>query len=186
MKREIRVIGIDDSAFKKVRGKEVLVIGTIYRGGQFMDGIISTKIRKDGNNSTKKLIDMINNSKFSKQAQAIFLDGIALGGFNIVDINRLSYKTNLPVITIIRKKPDINEIKKILKQIGMERKIRIIEKFQKTIKHKKIYFQAVNIDADKTKHLIDICTKNADIPECIRIAHIIGQGVVLGQSRGRA
>ena len=42
MKKEIRVIGIDDSPFNKfVKGKQTLVIATIFRGGSWLDGILS-------------------------------------------------------------------------------------------------------------------------------------------------
>ena len=49
MKKEIRIIGIDDGPFNKFKEKEVLVIGTIFRGGEWLDGVLSTKI-KIGNN----------------------------------------------------------------------------------------------------------------------------------------
>jgi len=186
MKKQIRVIGIDDTPFGKKKNEDVLVIGSIYRGGDYMDGLITTYIKKDGNDSTKKLISMITGSKFYRQLKAIFLDGIALGGFNIIDINELSEKTQLPVITIIRKKPDKDEIRKILKDIGMEEKIMIINKFPKIEKIDKIYVQRVNISLDDTIRLLKICITNSDIPECVRMSHIIGSGVILGQSKGRA
>ena len=44
MKSQIRVIGIDDSPFDKNSNKKVLVVGTIFRGGDFMDGLLSTKV----------------------------------------------------------------------------------------------------------------------------------------------
>ena len=91
-KKEIRVIGIDDSPFNKFGRGNVLVMGVIFRGGSWLDGVLSTKVRVDGNNATKRLTEMINKCKFKPQLQCIFLDGIALGGFNIVDIQQLNKK----------------------------------------------------------------------------------------------
>ena len=51
-KREIRIIGIDDSPFKKFTKGNILVIGTIFRGGTLLDGILTTKVAIDGNSNT--------------------------------------------------------------------------------------------------------------------------------------
>ena len=78
LKKEIRVIGIDDSPFNKFKKGKVLVVGTVFRGGLFLDGVLSTKVNIDGNDSTKKITEMINKCKFKPQLQCIFLDGIAV------------------------------------------------------------------------------------------------------------
>ncbi|MBI2656199.1 DUF99 family protein, partial [Candidatus Woesearchaeota archaeon] len=69
VKKEIRVIGIDDSPFNKFNDKKVLVVGVVMRGGSWVDGILSTKVDVDGSDSTKKLIGMINKCKFKPQLQ---------------------------------------------------------------------------------------------------------------------
>lgn len=182
----MRVIGIDDSPFEKKKDKKVLVTGTIYRGGEFMDGLVSCWVRKDGADSTKKLVSMIKRSKFYSQLKAIFINGIAVGGFNVIDLEKLSEKTGLPVITVIRKKPDLKLIKKTLADIGMEEKIALIEKAPKIEKVGSICIQRVNIPLEDAKKALKICTTNADVPECLRIAHIIGSGIILGESSGGA
>jgi len=118
IKKEMRVIGIDDAPFDKFKKGKVLVVGAVFRGGSFLDGILSTKVDVDGNDATKKIVDMINNSKFKLQLQCIFLDGIAVGGFNVIDVKELNKKTKIPVIIIIRRKPNIENIKKTLIRIN--------------------------------------------------------------------
>ena len=86
MKKQIRILGIDDAAFDKFNDKEVIVIGTVFRGGDFMDGVMTCKVKVDGDDATNKLIEMINKSKFKTQFRAIMLDGIAVAGFNVFDI----------------------------------------------------------------------------------------------------
>jgi len=186
MKKEIRVIGIDDSPFKKFKYGNTLVIGTIFRGGSFLDGILSTKVKVDGSNATSKLINMINSCKFKPQIQCILLDGIALGGFNIVDINKLSKKTKIPVIVVVRRRPDINTIKKTLIKINKKKKIKLIDKAGQVYKIGKIYCQLVNISLEKAKSILKITCTHSLIPEPIRVAHLIASGVAFGESRGRA
>jgi hypothetical protein len=186
MKKEIRVIGIDDSPFDKFKDKEVLVVGTFFRGGDWLDGVLSTKVKVDGNNSTSKLISMINKCKFKPQLRAILLDGIALGGFNIVDINRLNHETRLPVIVVIRKYPDFDKIKDALKKMRKVSKYRLIEKAGKVEKIGKIYIQIAGISLKDAEEVLKICRTRSLLPEPIRVAHLIGAGIIKGESKGDA
>lgn len=186
LKKEIRVIGIDDSPFKKFKKGQVLVVGTVFRGGLFLDGVLSTKVNIDGSNATKKIIGMINECKFKPQLQCIFLNGIAVAGFNVIDVKELSKKTNLPVIVIIRKKPNIKKIKETLIKINKKDKIKLIEKAGHVIPVGEIYMQITGISIEKAKEILKIVCTRSLIPEPIRIAHLIASGITDGQSRGKA
>jgi endonuclease V-like protein UPF0215 family len=188
MKQEIRILGIDDAPFDKFRdkGKNLLVVGTIYRGGNYMDGLLSTKIKVDGSNSTSQLIKMVNQCKFKPQIRAIILDGIALGGFNIIDIEKLHKKTSIPVIVVIRRMPDFRKIKETLKKLKIENKYQLIEKAGKPVKINSIYVQFKGITKEQAKEIIKLSSIHSLLPEPIRVAHIIASGIKEGQSRGRA
>ncbi|MBI2564590.1 DUF99 family protein [Candidatus Woesearchaeota archaeon] len=186
MKKEVRVVGIDDSPFDKFKDKTVFVIGAFYRGGNFLDGVLSTNAEVDGSDSTEKIALMINNSKFKSQLRAIFLDGIAVGGFNVVDVPKLNELTGLPVIVVVRDYPDFKKIFSVLKKIGMNEKIEVIKKLGKPVKIGKIYVQHAGISSDKVKELLKITCTRSFLPEPIRVAHLIAAGVVKGESRGRA
>jgi len=186
MKQEIRVLGIDDAPFEKFKKGKVLIVGTLFRGGRWLDGVLSVKVRVDGNNATSKLIEMVNRSKFKPQLQALLLNGIALGGFNVVDINKLNKKTGVPVIVVIRKYPDFAKIKSALQKLKKMSKYRLIEKAGEVHKVGKIYVQTAGISLeDASKILKVICTRSL-LPEPIRVAHLIGAGIVFGESKGDA
>jgi len=186
MKREIRLIGIDDAPFDKFKKGNVFVVATIFRGGNWLDGVLSTKVRIDGNNSTSKLIEMINKCKFKPQLQAIILDGIAFGGFNIVDVQKLNKKTKIPVIVVIRRMPNFENIKITLKKIGKSQKYKLIEKAGKVHKIGKIYVQLIDISLKDAKEILKISCTRSLIPEPIRTSHIIASGIVEGESKGHA
>ena len=186
LKKEIRILGIDDSPFKKFKRGNVLVVGTIFRGGTFLDGLLTTKVAVDGSNSTSKLIEMINKTKFKPQIRCIFLNGIALGGFNVIDIEELNKKTKIPVIVIIRKFPDFKKIEATLKKIGKHNKYKLIEKAGTPEKVGKIYIQRKGITLDKAKEILKLTCTRSLIPEPLRLAHIIASGVVTGESGGKA
>ena len=190
MKKEIRILGIDDSSFKKKQIKEILVIATVFRGGSFLDGILSTKITVDGNDSTKKIIQMINKTKHKGQLQIIMLNGIALGGFNIIDIKKLSQKIKLPVIVLMRKYPNIKEIFQALKNFKNSKQKQLLIKkagkiYEIKIKNKKIYTQFANISLEKVKKIISLTAIHSLIPEPLRVAHLIASGISLGENKGR-
>jgi len=186
IKKEIRVIGIDDSPFDKFKKGKVLVVGVVMRGGDFIDGVLSTKVDIDGDDSTCQLVNMINKSKFKLQFRCIFLDGIAFGGFNVVDVKELNKKTKIPVVTIIRRKPNIEKIKNTLKRIGKKDKIKLIDKAGNVTKIGEIFVQVTGISLTKLKKILKIVCTRSLIPEPIRLAHLIAAGIVKGESKGRA
>lgn len=180
MKPGVRVIGIDDSPFTR-RSKKILVMGVVYREG-IVEGILSTRVEKDGRDSTEKLITMIKRSRFFQQLRAVLLNSITLAGFNIVDIQRLSAELNLPVIAISRKKPSKEKVRKALANLkdGSE-KILLVEKAGSIFKER-AYLQIAGTDIKPAR---EILSRFSAIPEPIRLAHIIGSGVVRGESSGR-
>ncbi len=156
------------------------------RGGDYLDGLVSCSVEVDGSDSTEKLIRLITKTKHRPQLQYIILDGIAFGGFNVIDISLLHKKTKLPVIVVIRKNPDIKRIFSILKKIKQEKKIKIIKKAGAIHKIGKIYVQLAGICVQEAKEVLSISCSHSLLPEPIRLSHLIASGIVDGESRGRA
>jgi len=186
MKKEIRVLGIDDGPFDKFNDKEVIVIGAIYRGGSFIDGVISTHVKVDGDDSTKQIVRMVNECKFKPQLQAIILDGIAVGGFNVIDVDDLNKKTGIPVIVVMRDYPDFKKIEKALTKLNHEEKIKLLKKAGEVYQLGEIFVQAIGLSLKQAEEIIDITCTHSLLPEPLRVAHLIAGGVVDGESRGRA
>lgn len=191
IKEEIRVVGFDDGPFEKNKTKNVIVVGVIFRGGKFLDGLLSTKIRVDGLNATNKLIKLINGSRHKPQLRVIMLNGITFGGFNIVDIEKLNRRTSLPVIAVTRKKPNFKKIKNALKNLpSFEKRWKMIKKAGKPIRLKinksYVYFQHVGISEQEAKEIILKTTSHGYMPEPLRVAHLIATGIVRGESYGPA
>ena len=187
IKREIRGFGIDEAPFDKFKpGLPVLVVGVVYRK-PCITGVLSTKVSCDGADAAKRLVRMINESRHKKQLRVVMLDGIALAGFNVVDIHELSEKTGLAVIVVVRRKPDLNGIHKALSRFeDAEKRWNIIESAGEVKKQGKIYFQHAGIPEHQAREVIKLTTTSGDLPEPVRLAHIIASGVESGDSRGRA
>lgn len=191
IKSEIRVLGFDDSAFDKNSESLVPVIGVVFRGGKFLDGVLKTEVKVDGLDATEKIVKLINSSRHKQQLKVIMFDGITLAGFNLVDIKEINEKTFLPVIVINRKVPNLEKVKSALKNFNdFEKRWEIVLKAGKIkecrIKNKKIYYQAVGLNDEEAKEIINITSTRSLIPEPLRVAHLIATAIVRGESYGRA
>lgn len=186
IKKEARILGIDDSPFDKFRDKKVLVIGTFFRGGSSLDGVMTTTAAVDGKDATAKIIRMVRKSKFYTQLRAIMLNGIAVGGFNVVDIQRLNKETGIPVVIVMRDYPEVEKIKATLERIGMKDKVKLIEKAGAIHRVGNIHIQLSGCSLEKAKELLKISCTRSHIPEPIRTAHLIAAGIKLGESKGKA
>lgn len=186
VKNEARILGIDDSPFDKFRDRKTLIIGTFFRGGSSLDGVLTTVAAVDGSDATEKIAKMVKKSKFYSQLQAIMLNGIAVGGFNVIDIRRLNSATGIPVIAVMRSYPEAGRIKSTLAGLGMMAKVKLIERAGEIRKVNGIYVQVSGCSLETARELLKISCTRSRIPEPIRAAHLIAAGIKLGESRGKA
>lgn len=190
MKEKIRAIGIDDGPFEFSQEK-VRLVGTVVRAPNYLEGVLSTEVKVDGQDATEKIVKMIKESKFSDQASIIFLDGAAVGGFNLIDLKTLAEKTKIPCVTVSREEPDFDNIKKAMKEHfdEWEEKYELIQKGEiskvKT-EYKPVYVQKEGISLEKVERFLERFTVLGRLPEPIRLSHIIASGVVTGESKGKA
>lgn len=190
IKQEIRILGIDDSPFPSHTKDEVLLVGTVFRAGNWMDGVLSTHIDGDGVDATEKITEMVKKSRNLGQLGVIMLDGITFGGFNVVNIRRVYESTGIPVIVIMRKIPNFDRIEKALKRFDEweDRWANIIEagEVYKVENSEPVYMQIHGIDRKDADEIVRISATRSAIPEPIRVAHIIAAGIVKGESKGSA
>jgi endonuclease V-like protein UPF0215 family len=184
IKPEIRVLGVDDGVFTpRVKGL-VPVVGVVFRGGYWLDGVMHTEIEVDGFDATDKITSMIKNSPHYKQLRIIILDGVTFAGFNVVDIARLNAETRLPVIAVTREKPNFEEIHTALKNLpkGEDRWKAILkagEVFEVPCKNKseKVYIQISGILKEDAEKILKLTSTRSNIPEALRVAHLIASGI---------
>ena len=91
------VIGFDDAPFAPDFRGDVVVVGASFSAMR-LEGVLTGKVRRDGANATRNLIRLISQSRFSSHCQLIMLQGIALAGFNVVDIHALRTALAIPII----------------------------------------------------------------------------------------
>jgi len=190
MKIQIKLLGIDDGPFV-FYDKKTLLIGVVMRANGYIEGVLKREIYIDGSEASDVLTEMIEQTPHRKQLKAILLDGVAVGGFNVIDIEKVYNITQLPVITVTRDLPNLEQMKKALQSHFSDWKSRfqLIKKGPlQTMKtpHNPIYFKCVGLDDQQAKEIITISTIRGAVPEPIRVAHLIASGIIRGESVGKA
>lgn len=187
IKPQIRILAIDDSP---LINEEVAIIGTFFRGGEQLDGVLRAEIKKDGMDATDVIISMIKNSKYFAQVRIIMLDGITYAGFNPVDINMINKETNIPVIVFMRSCPDFEKIRLALENLPEpEKRWDIIQRAGKVHRidsDNPVFIQVRGMDRNSAAKVVQLTSTHGNIPEPLRVAHLIATGVVLGESTGKA
>ena len=190
MKDQIRILGIDDGPFK-FKQKSVIIVGVIMRAPQYIEGICKSRVAVDGNDANSVLKKMIYSSNYKDQVRLIMLDGVALGGFNVVDIEALYSDTGIPVTSITRTEPDLKVIRETLKSHFSDWK----ERWESISKRdlvkintnfKPIFVKFIGLKKSEIQRYIRLTTIRGVLPEPIRVAHLIATAMVKGESAGRA
>ena len=190
IKPEIRVLGIDDGVFVPHTRGTVNVVGVIYRGGCWFEGVMRAEITIDGLDATEKIAAMIENSPYYGEIRVVVLDGVTFAGFNVVDISELSRRVDLPVISVVREKPALEEIRSALKNLpdfevrwqAMENAGKIFE-VETRRGEKPVYIHIAGILLDDAKKIMKKTSTRSLIPEALRVAHIIASGLTRSREK---
>jgi endonuclease V-like protein UPF0215 family len=192
IKSEIRVMGIDDGPFVAHTDGKVLLVGTVFRGGRWLDGIVRAYIDIDGTDATQRIIDMVNKSRHKGQLRVIMVDGVTFGGFNVIDIQEIFRQTGVPVIVVSRKMPDFTKVKEALKNLPdwrerwrMLRAASKIHRVRSRPRAAPVCVQVAGINLTDAEQIVKLTSTRSLVPEPLRVAHLIATGIVRGESVGR-
>ena len=182
IKSEIRVLGIDDGKFTPHTEGSVIVVGVVFRGGCWIDGVMHTKVAIDGLDATEQLALMIKGSPHRKQLRLVMLNGITFAGFNVVDIKKLNLATGLPVVVLTREKPDLAAICEALTNLprSEERWEMVLEAgeiHEVTCKGKRIYMELAGLLLVDARKIVELTSTRSSFPEPLRVAHLIASGI---------
>lgn len=184
MKEHPITIGIDDAAFDlKSSSKKTQLIGVVCQGTR-MVSVKKTEIEIDGTDATEKLIDLVRQNK--EHVQFILTHTITFGGFNLINLSRIYAELEKPIIAINEREVDIEAVVKALKKNfpkSYNKKLQNIigsgNLYKTEIKTaggiSNIFFQAKGIEINEVELLLQKVCIDSKLPECVRLAHLIGR-----------
>jgi endonuclease V-like protein UPF0215 family len=184
--RIIRVIGFDDAPFVRHAGNPVGVAGVVCAGTRF-EGMVWGEVDADGWDGTDILCKLLIGGKFLPQLHLILLDGICLGGFNVIDLPLLAARLERPCVTVMRKIPNFEKIKAALQRLPhSEKRLEIMRRAGIIYEYPPFYFQVSGANPEIIAKVLERLSDRGNVPEALRIAHLIGAAVIKGESGSQA
>ncbi|MBD2435412.1 DUF99 family protein [Nostoc sp. FACHB-110] len=185
-RRTIRAIGFDDAPFMRSANHPVGVAGIICADTRF-EGMVWGEIQPDGWDATEKLSQLLIGGKFLPHLHVVLLDGISLGGFNIVDLPLLAARLERPCIAVMRKQPNLPAMTYAMQRLPHpEKRLEIIGRAGPVYEHPPFYFQVCGAQPETTAQVLQHLTDCGHVPEALRLAHLIASAFVKGESGRQA
>lgn len=184
--RQIRAVGFDDAPFSRLRGGRASVAGVVCAGTRF-EGMVWGHLRQDGWNATEALAGLLLGGKFLAQIHLVLLDGISFGGFNVVDLPGLAGRVGRPCVAVLRRPPDLAAVARAVGRLpGPRRRLHLLARAGPVHARPPFHFQVAGGDPDEIGRALRRLTDRGNVPEALRLAHLVGAAVVRGVSGRRA
>ena len=183
--RTLRVIGFDDVPWRHRRGA-VGLVGAVCAGTRF-EGMVFGSVRRDGWRATDSIIGLLAGRKFLPQLHLILLDGIAFGGFNVVDLPRLAQELQRPCVAVMRKLPDLPAMERAARRLpSPEARLRVLRRAGPIHISGPFVYQVYGAEPRETAIALGRLTDTGHVPEALRLAHLVGGALAYGESGRRA
>ncbi|OUC13950.1 MAG: hypothetical protein B0A82_14265 [Alkalinema sp. CACIAM 70d] len=185
-RKTIRVIGFDDAPFTRGQTEPVPVAGVVCAGTRF-EGMLWGNITADGWDATDRLIELLQASKFLDQLHLVLLDGISMGGLNVIELPRLATTLGLPCVAVMRRYPKLQKMQWAIERLPKpENRLAILQRSGSIYHHPPFYFQVCGENPPTIAHTLARLTDRGHVPEALRIAHLITAAVLKGESGRQA
>jgi uncharacterized protein len=183
----MNVIGFDDAPFVHAHRGDVPLVGVVCAGTR-VDGVLVGRVRRDGANAARNMIAMIRGSQFRSQVRLVMLQGIAVAGFNVVDVQLVHRELGVPVLVVTRHLPKMQEVRRaLLRRVrGGAAKWRLVEAAGLPEPLSGVVVQCIGLDREAARRALRATLLHGKIPEPLRVAHLIAGAIGTGKSRGRA
>jgi endonuclease V-like protein UPF0215 family len=173
IKREIRVLGIAFASLHLRNMASIQVVGVVYRGSLWLEGVMRTVISRGRTNLTPDIAKMVVKSPHYPQLRVIVLDKFTTQCGNYIDIKALSRKTRLPVVAVLRRRIPIPRFSETGTGHGGAGKAfaRLpYTKWRSSGRTYSVYHAGLSgIDLNE---LLEVCASKEGAPEAARVARI--------------
>jgi len=180
------LIGIDDGPFEKDADAVTPIVGVVMEGSDLVEGVAMTSFPIDGAGVTDFLATWIQGLRFRPGLQGIVLGGITIAGLAVVDVERLSRALELPVLVLNRKDPRNHRLGAALESAGLADRLEAVDRTPPSFPVSDgLYLACAGASPEEAARLIGATRRKGEMPEPLRLAHLIASAVVRGESKGR-
>jgi hypothetical protein len=177
-----RIVGVDDGAFQVRRGTvgSAVIVAVLFHGSQISAARVG-RIQIDGTDANFVLTALLKTMTY----EVVMLSGISFGGFNLVDIKRLSGEIGKPVIVVVGGRPNNTAVRQALRGHfeDWKRRWRIVRNAgylyscRPLLREPKVYFEVKGCSPSFAKKLMTSSSKISRLPEPIRVAGLLARGL---------
>lgn len=167
------VIAVDDAPFPREHRGNVPIVGVAFSGLR-LEGTMHARVRRDGSDATRALVAMIKASRFAAHTRLLLLEGIALAGFNVVDIHALARELDMAVLIAVKRKPNMAAVEHaLLERVrGGKKKWALIQKAGAMEALESLWVQRSGITSEEAADVIRALAEHGRMPEPLRVAHL--------------
>jgi len=182
VKKEIRILGLDCAKVPRAKGHVAQIVGVIYRGRRWLDGVVTVDVETDKVDATEKIARMILTSVHYGQLRIVMLSDIALAGRNLVDIKELCERTHLPAMVVKEQAPTLKEMRKMREKFRhCNVRKRALENAGAILPIKRrsgrtLYVQFQGLSRSDVEKALDVSCSGR-IPEPLRVARLIASAL---------
>ncbi|MFL5493905.1 MAG: DUF99 family protein [Gemmatimonadales bacterium] len=178
---------MDDAPFDKRQPGPVAIVAVAMEGHDVVEAVAIGEFPVDGEDAAEYLAAWIGGLRTRPMLQAVILGGITIAGLGVVDLAALSARLVLPVLVVTRHNPAGSDLADALRAAGLSHRLEILERVPRAFGIANgLYLAHAGATRVEAERLGLATLGKARLPEPLRVAHLIGQAIVLRESRGRA
>jgi uncharacterized protein len=180
------LLGVDDAPFDKLQPGPVPIVAVAMEGHDVIESVAVGEFPVDGEGATEYLAGWIGGFRGRKGLQGVTLGGITIAGLGIVDVGGLAERLGLPILVVTRHNPASSELADALRAAGLAHRLDLLGRVPRAYgMGDGLYLAHAGATRIEAEQLVMATLAKARLPEPLRVAHLIGQAIVLGESRGR-
>jgi len=173
---------VDGGAVPKDRStnQSTLLVAALLQNSRILT-VKMGRITVDGMDASRVLTSLLIRLRYD----AILLSGISFGGFNLIDLKRLSQATRRPVIAVTGERPSNAAVRSALRKhfADWKERWRIVENAGRLYSCKplpeepKLFFEVRGTSSQSAKRIIISSAAISRLPEPVRVAGLLARGL---------
>jgi uncharacterized protein len=177
-----RVVGVDGGPFRRDshRAGVAFVVCSLP---DRVDGVFATDVAVDGADATRRIAAAIRASGHWQGIRAVLLDGVTVGGFNVVDLDGLARSLGRPVIAVTRQPPDLAAVDAALRTYfprDRGRRSRLVHArplFRVSVRGGSLMVAVAGARQADAAALVRRSIREGRWPEPLRLAHLVARAL---------
>lgn len=180
--KKIRALGVAESFRKNVGGRSILA-GVVMRSDLTIDGVAFGFATVGGMDATDAIVKLYNSLE-REDVNVLLISGSVISWFNVIDLNRVSAETGLPLICLTYEESEGIEgyFKKYFPQ-DWEERVRVHRSNGERVKIKlatgyDIFIIPIGLEIDEARRVLDAFASHGRYPEPIRVARLLARAAL--------